>query len=574
MNNIVKPFTRHYLVAIALIAIVSIILFAVSCASGARQSTTTTSGTRHASLAPPTLSGAHIESSLRSVSGLPRGIRVNWPRVNDPLAIGYYLYRDTKPIVGAPSANTPLRVNGGTMIAQSPDDPIYFDDTLFPGGNPIVGQIYYYRLTVVNDTNDESDFSNEINFTVTGHSVTSFAPPLGEYGDLVTVMGARFYDYNPAIDFVHFAADGGSVNAPILDWDGDAGVITVEVPEFAITGQIRVIIDGLAALSQDDFFVMSPYILDIDKDHAREGDVVTITGANLGTLQGDGVVTFDGQEASPNIVWANNALAVTVPLIDSTRTTTAITVSKAGRELGTFNLGLEPTITSPSISLTLSETARIEGRHFGDTGMLRVNGAEVTFIGWTHNAVTAIIDDKWTNGDLVVSTTWDSNPIPFTFDSPLFAAFPSGFAGTLIVSGGSTELVADTNANTDSIEFLIDGVSYYTDDTRSNGFKCTINADDFTNERHVVEMRAKRRGRSATSGDEHFFTRVFDGDYNGDNVVDALDFDRLSAYIIQAIIDGNSSAVLYPTLDGNRDGSIDEMDIAIVGYKFGDVRGG
>lgn len=571
MKTTVAPLSRLRFTAITLSAFVLILVIVVSCARGG--GVTATNDIRHAALAAPVLNSVNIDSDMRSASGLPGGIRVNWDRVNDPTAIGYYLYRDTKPITGDPWDNVDLRVNGGAMIPQVADDPIYFDDTEFPGGHPIVGQVYYYRVTVVNDTNDESFFSNEVGYPVSGHSVTGFTPASGAYGDNITITGELLNDYDPLLDVVQFPSLTGFLDATIVSWDGDAGEIVATVPEFAITGQIRVIVNGLAAVSQDDFVITSPYLLDIDKEHAAEGDVVVISGANFGTEQGDGEITFAGQEATPFISWGNTLLAVTVPPISPVTTSTVITLNIGGRELGTFDLGIHPTILTPTeLLLTASETATITGRHFSDTGTLSVNGTGVIVSSWTPETITAVVDLLWTEGDVVVTTEWASNAIPFVFDSTLYANFPADFDGTLLEAGGSTEITAETNTNTDSIEFLVDGVSYFTDSDGSDGFKCTINADDFANERHAVEMHVTRRSRAMTSDPAYFFSRVFDGDYNGDNVIDTLDVDRLGAYIIQALIDGDTSATLYPTLDGNRDGTIDEMDVAIVGYKFGDVR--
>jgi len=454
-----------------------------------------------------------------------------------------------------------------------PDDPVTFDDSEFPGGYPVVGQTYHYRLTVVNDTGDESDFSNEITYTITGHSVTGFTPASGAYGDQIIIDCEQIYDFDDTIDFVQFPSREGLLDAEIVSWDGATESITVTVPDFAITGQLRVIVNGLASLSQDNFVITSPYVLDINKEHVAEGDQVAILGANFGATQGASAVAFTGQEASPTLLWSNTLVAATVPPIDPLAVDTVVGVTVGGNLLGEFDLGLDPMITSPSsLTLTMSETATLNGRHFDTTGTLTVSGANVLTASWLKTEITAIVNNNWTEGDVVVATQWDSNAIPFTLDGAIFVGFPAGFDGTLVESGGSIPLAAFTNSNTERVEYYVDGALYFTDSNGVDGFDVEFIADDFTNERHTVTMRAYRRSRSMISAEAYFFSRVFDGDYNGDDVIDEVDLDALGAYLVELSIAGDYAAAQYPTRDGNRDGFIDEMDIAVIGYKYGETR--
>src|SRR5690606_24306850 len=92
------------------------------------------------------------------------------------LAAGYYLYRDTESIpdpgIGE-SLDPALRVNGGNLIPQPPDgESVTFND-LF---EVVVGETYFYRVTVADGDGLESDPSNEMSWTVHGHNVSGLSP--------------------------------------------------------------------------------------------------------------------------------------------------------------------------------------------------------------------------------------------------------------------------------------------------------------------------------------------------------------------------------------------------------------
>ncbi|MCD6119408.1 hypothetical protein J7K50_06165 [bacterium] len=545
-------------------------LAASSCDGNRTVTTTLNSGNRID--APVILSAGRMIG--KTPSGLPLGIRVTWARVSDPSAIGYYLYRNTEPITGQPDENTALRVNSGNIINQAPDNPVQFDDTEFPGGHPEVGETYYYRLTVVNDTSDESDFSGEITYKVSPHSVSGFAPLSGGYGDQVVISGEYFGTYDEETDEVFFVTRTGSIAAEIADWDNINDEITVIVPEFAITGPIIVLIDDTIAITDTDFIVTSPYVLSVSVDHAAEGDPVTVTGANLGFIQGDSTLVFGGEEKTASMMWGNKSITAVVPAIDTERTESAILITIGGANLEELTIGLDPMIAnSDDLVLIEGETAVITGKHFDNLGVLTVADATVPTTAWTPSMIAATVSDSWMDGDIIVTTEYPSNPLPFLNDTPLFARFPDVFDGAVIESGGLIPVGIETNINTELAEFFIDGSPYYTDDDGSNGFRLIINPDDLTNDRHVAFIRVWRRGLSCESTEVFFFARVFDGDYNGDNAIDDLDCQTIADYWYELMASGgDNSADDWPTRDGNRDGVIDEQDLAIIGYHWGETR--
>ena len=132
---------------------------------------------------------------LRDASGAPVGIQVTWTRVTTTGVLGYFIYRDTSAFAdGDPAGNEALRVDAGGTNGMY-DQPasgtsISFDDDF----GPTFTETYYYRISVVNSTSDESDFSNEMSLEITQHTVATVSQVGGSIGDEVTITGTWFGD--------------------------------------------------------------------------------------------------------------------------------------------------------------------------------------------------------------------------------------------------------------------------------------------------------------------------------------------------------------------------------------------
>ncbi len=554
------------------IALAAAAVFAASACGGRGDRGLESGGRGVARISPPEILSALMPSG-RTPSGLPVGIRLTWTRVGEPSAVGYYLYRDTSPIADGRVGDVTIRVNDGNAIAQQPGNPITFDDMMFPGGHPVVGETYFYRVTVVDNAGEESYFSNEFSYTVQEQDVTFFTPSSGEYGDTVTITGMFFGTFDEATDEVHFSGASGTIPAEIQSWTNTE--IAVTVPVFAVSGPILVIIDGTIAQSDADFEVTNPFISGASKNHAAEGEVVSLFGANLGTSQGSSAVDFSNKESGVQVVsWTNSQISVRVPPIDAVAVSSIVTVTVGGDALAPIQLSIDPLIVSPStIRATEGEGVSISGKHFGNSGSLFVSAIEVETNTWSPTLVTATVTSEWLEGDAFILVDNPSNVVPFILDSAVFFNFPAGFAGSVYEKGSLQEIEIVTNSNVEMVEFLINGAVYRTDDTQANGFKFTLNSDDFTNNVQFLVVRAHRRGQTFESAGQAFFTRVFDGDYNGDDKIDLADLDALyDFWFIMVMPFGDNSAAVFPTLDGNRDGVIDERDAAIIGYLFGETR--
>jgi hypothetical protein len=192
---------------------------------------------------------------LRSASGVPLGVEVSWPRVDVAGVQGYYIYRGTASFPdGPPTGFEGKRVNGGNLVNSgnpgSGTSTQTFDD-LFSAA---VGTEYYYRVTVVNATGDESDFSAELNITIAQQSIDTVSQTGGDIGDQVTIDGSWFGSSRNG-DQVFFSDSTGSIDVPVAAGDyvsWSQTEIVVKVPYGAADGSLQVnILDLPAGADQD-----------------------------------------------------------------------------------------------------------------------------------------------------------------------------------------------------------------------------------------------------------------------------------------------------------------------------------
>ena len=303
---------KRLTLAIGVIVFLLIAAAAFSCGGGGGNSVQP--GINPAPVQDPTDPGQQpfrmYAELIKNASGVPTGVRVSWTRVTASTAVGYYLYRDDATIPsGNPDGYEDLRVNGGEMIDQPESGTtVTFDDSF----DPAVDSKWYYRLTVVNDTDDESDFSNELSITISSFDFTGFTPSSGTVGDDVVLSGTNFGVHDDTEDAVYFTGESDWIEATISDWGQEE--ITVVVPVGAVTGPIRVEVGGLHEDSADDYTVLAPVITNVSpgSDYAEHDDI-TITGSRFETAQGTSAVTFNGVEADTYVSWSDTEVVVKVP---------------------------------------------------------------------------------------------------------------------------------------------------------------------------------------------------------------------------------------------------------------------
>src|SRR5262249_11505142 len=136
------------------------------------------------------------------------------------------------------------------------------------------------------------------------------------------------------------------------------------VPAGAITGNVTVIVGGVATSNAVAFTVTSPDISSLNPNNGPVGSSVTISGANFGASQGTSTVTFNGLLATPTS-WSPTSIAVTVPV---GATTGNVVVTVAGMATNGVNFIVTPKITglSPS-SGPVGTAVTVSGSNFGAT---------------------------------------------------------------------------------------------------------------------------------------------------------------------------------------------------------------
>lgn len=323
---------------------------------------------------------------IRNTAGVPTGVRLTWDRVADERAIGYYLYRRDQPFPdGDPSGFESFRANNGQMIDQpASGDTVSFDDEFYPD----VGTTWYYRVTVVNNTNDESDFSNEISITIVQFSFDSFDPTSGTVNDPVSIFGSNFGIHRESEDHVYFSGpDGAWVEATITSWTQTQ--IDVDVPVGAITGPIRVQIGDLYIDSTDNFTVFGPVLDSVSptEDYAEHLDI-TLTGSNFEDVQGSSVVTFNGVEVNTYVSWTDTQIVVKVP---ADATSGPVKVRVGANESGGIDFTVLPHIDSVTPdSASVDEQVTLSGTGFGDTqgsSFVTFNGIVASITSWSNREI-------------------------------------------------------------------------------------------------------------------------------------------------------------------------------------------
>jgi hypothetical protein len=563
-----------------LILLGALILAVAAIACGGRGGIARDAQAKHAGV--PIL-GKLTFADGKSVSGLPSGVIVSWPRVNDPLAIGYYLYRDTNPITWA---NPALRVNGGSLIDQTGDDPIVFQDAF----SPVIGQTYYYRLSVVDIYDEESDLSNELFIVIQPQAVTGLDPAAGYYGDTITIQGTDFGVYDAGTDHVYFMTDSlERLDATIVSWDET--VIQCVVPTYAITAPVQVQIDSTIAQSDTPFEILNPFLISVTPGFAAYGEQISILGDNLtdAPSAGDGInmpggvfLAFD----SPYIVsWSDGEVIATIPPIVAPDGEISATVG--GETTNGVPFSVRPAITDSNPRRLASGSFNIvtvTGFNFGDgsdgqlfiVDMTQPNPADMVVVGapyiisWNNYEIRFRVPAAPYGALPALKVERDglwSDSFPVVILEPLTVGFLFPQPGTTLLAPTVFSVTSVTDVT--RVEFFLGGTStpFYVDNEGPD-FSVTIDPAGLKNGTYYLIAKA-HRGIDAVSAAINFDVLSLPGDTNGDGLVDDLDIAKLRTYFgLQT-----GDALYHRYLDPNGDGKINEQDVAFIGYHYTGVFG-
>jgi photosystem II stability/assembly factor-like uncharacterized protein len=163
------------------------------------------------------------------------------------------------------------------------------------------GQVYYFRVTAVDNAGNVSGFSNEVSATPFGiPTITDFNPKSGPVGTTVTITGTNF-NTTPANNIVYFGPVRAAVNS------ATSTTLNVTTPVGATYAPISVtdITTGLTAYSSAPFVVTFPSSRVIDANSfATKVDFSTGSDPRsvaIGDVDGDG---------KPDLVVVTNTVSV------------------------------------------------------------------------------------------------------------------------------------------------------------------------------------------------------------------------------------------------------------------------
>ena len=285
----------------------------------------------------------------------------------------------------------------------------------------------------------EGQASNPVTFTVTGSSpsILSLDPTSGEVGTPVTITGVNFG-----------AAKGTStvtfngVAATPTSWS--ASSITVPVPAAAATGKVYVTVGGQA--SNGETFTVTlpaPSITGLDPTEGRVGASVTISGENLGAVQGTSTVTFNGVPVETYTSWNDASITAPVPA-GATTGNVLVTVGGQVSNAMVFTVAGVPAISSLSPDKGAEGTSvEIAGTSFGAAqgeSTVSFNGTAATATNWSDTSITAAVPARAATGNVVVTVNGEaSNGVAFTVTPAISSLSPDkGAEGTSVEITGTS----------------------------------------------------------------------------------------------------------------------------------------
>jgi hypothetical protein len=283
--------------------------------------------------------------------------------------------------------------------------------------------------------------SNGVKFTVVpAPSITSLSVTSGTVGTEVTITGTNF----GATQGTNFGTTSsvtfnGTV-ASVVSWSATS--IVAIVPNGATTGNVVVIVSGVASNGKAFTVLPTPSITSLSPTSGPVGTSVTITGTNFGSTQGTSTVKFGGITATPT-TWSASSIVAPVPSGAATGNV-VVTVSGAISNGLTFTVVPAPSITSllPT-SGSIGTSVTITGTNFGSvqgTSVVTFNGIVATPTSWISTKVVTPVPNGATTGNVVVTVSGvASNGVSFTVAAaPRITSLSptSGTVGTSVTISG------------------------------------------------------------------------------------------------------------------------------------------
>ncbi|MCB1219476.1 MAG: IPT/TIG domain-containing protein [Planctomycetales bacterium] len=353
---------------------------------------------------------------IKDASGVPIGVQIQWTRVDVAGVMGYYIYRDTASLPGGnPAGQESKRINGGSIIGQSGTgtQTLTFDDIMAPP--PSINDQFFYRMTVVNSTSDESDMSNELSITIAQHTITTVTQGGGSIGDSVTINGSNFGSSQEATDFVYFTNSSGTTNveANVTSWTPSQ--IICDIPYGAADGLVGVQINGVLVLAPtgQEIDYNEPSVTNVapTQDWVQNLTIV-IDGVDFGPdPNGAGTSTDVLFGTTPILLtdivsWSDTEIQCKVPAA-ATGLTVSLTVDVAGNVSNGTSFLLLPHIDSISpTSGNTGVTFDVSGTNFGSvqgTGSVTLAGVNCSVNSWANGTVNVTVPAAAVDGAVLLT---------------------------------------------------------------------------------------------------------------------------------------------------------------------------
>ncbi len=425
------------MVRVNLLAVLAALALCVGCGGGGTSVNANPQdpGGGELTVVPVVAEGGMTLGILKDASGVPQGVRATWQRVTDSTAAGYWVYRGNESSTlpgGDPAGYSSFRANS-TIIAQpGSGTTVVYDDT---GFTPVIGEDYYYRVTVQNTSGDESDFSNQLSITIAAHTIGTVTGTAVGIGDQVTITGTHFGASRNG-DKVYFTNSSGSTTveaASYVSWSDTAIVVTV--PYGAADGVVGVDIGTNPVYSTQSIAYREPAISGQPNpaEDWVQHNAVTLSGTDFGPAPGSGgdnsTVYFGASPAqSADIVsWTTTQIQVKVPAA-ATGTVVSIKVHVAGNVSSGVDFTILPHIDSSSTgAATPGTSVTLTGTNFGatqGTGGVTVNGTAATITNWSNTSVSYSVPNAATDGAVVLTRSDSKTSSGSGFDViPLITSF-------------------------------------------------------------------------------------------------------------------------------------------------------
>ena len=221
-------------------------------------------------------------------------------------------------------------------------------------------------------------------------AITSISPREGTVGMNVTISGQNFgaTEGENEVTFLGAENDPSDDKVAVVSTASTTQLV-VEVPEDAMTGKIRVMVDGQTTTSSQTFTILVEDALAITNISPVSGIVgadVTITGQNFGATPSENEITFLGNGGTSDdkiaVISTSNTTQIVVRVPDDA--VSGFIQVKVGAETATssqvFTVLAEDELAITNISPSsgsVGEEVTISGQHFGSTPA----DNKVTFLG-------------------------------------------------------------------------------------------------------------------------------------------------------------------------------------------------